>query len=137
MISNLDRAIVNYYKAGYENTHQEDPNFPEYYSSATDMRISLNVTPQMVRSNKHITSLKYETGRLLYFASNDRDGYSFDWGNGAVRPISGYMTKYGEGASVKVAKGQQACAYWIFPTTKYWAEMKNRTEKIFKGFYIE
>lgn len=137
MISNLDRAIVNYYKAGYENTHQEDPNFPEYYSSASDMRISLNVTPQMVRSNKHITSLKYETGRLLYFASNDRDGYSFDWGNGAVRPISGYMTKYGEGASAKVAKGQQACAYWIFPTTKYWAEMKNRTEKIFRGFYIE
>ena len=63
VVENLDRAIINSYKADYMNANQPDPMFPEYYSGATNMELSVNISPQNVRDRSNIFVSDYSGGK--------------------------------------------------------------------------
>jgi len=131
MVTNLDNAIINSYKAEYRNANQVDPMFPEHYSGATDMSISLTITPAMVRSGSNVFNFNYAGGSVRYQVNNDMKGQSLDWGSGEVKRIGGYFTTLTEGANVIVQRGSQnRSVNWIFPNTQSWRNIRNSADKL-------
>lgn len=134
MVTNLDNAIINSYKAEYRNANQVDPMFPEHYSGATDMSISMTVKPAMVRSGSNVFNFNYAGGSVRYQVNNDMKGQSLDWGTGEVKRIGGYFTTLTEGANAIVQRGSQnRSVNWIFPNTQSWRNIRNRADKLLLG----
>lgn len=133
VVENLDRAIINSYKADYMNANQPDPMFPEYYSGATNMELSVNISPQNVRDRSNIFVSAYSGGKVTYIASNSKSRWTFDWGTGEIKPVGSYFYTIGKGAAAKIARGNETMVYWIFPTTQTWQDIKNRTDRLLKN----
>ncbi len=131
MIANLDNAIISAYQADYMNANQIDPMFPEFYSGATNMGISMNVTLAMVSRGVNVFNFSYAGGKVRYEVNNDMGGQSFEWQTGNVERIGGYHTTIGTGANAIVQKGpRNRSVNWIFPSTQAWQNARNRADKL-------
>ena len=132
MIENIDNAIINSYKADYyNNSPDRDPFNSETYSGATDMGVSMAVTPGMVSSGANVFNFGYAGGKVRYEVNNDMRGQSLDWQNGEIKRIGGYQYYIGIGANVIIERGaQNRSVNWTFPNTPSWQNVRNRTNKL-------
>lgn len=132
MVGNIDRAIMNSYEADYYNNQaNRDPFNSEAYSSATNMGISMAVTPGMVSRGVNVLHFGYAGGKVRYEVNNDMQGQSLDWQDGKVEPVGGYFTTIGTGANVIIQRGERnRSVNWIFPNTPSWQNVRNRANKL-------
>ena len=131
MVANIDNAIINSYKADYRNANQVDPMFPENYSGATNMSISMTATPSMVSRGRNVFNFGYAGGNVRYEVNNNMNGQSLDWQSGNVERVGGYHTILGTGANVLIQRGpQNRSVNWLFPNTQSWQNIRNRANKL-------
>ena len=132
MIANIDNAIINSYKADYyNNSPDRDPFNSEMYSGATDMGVSMTVTPNMVSKRANVFNFGYAGGNVRYEVNNDMRGQSLDWQNGKVGPVGGYFINIGTGANVIIQKGKEnRSVNWLFPNTQSWQNTRNRADRL-------
>ncbi|MCD7970419.1 MAG: hypothetical protein LUF87_08700 [Alistipes sp.] len=134
MAANIDQAIINSYKADFYNDPvNRDPFDQEMYSGATNMSISIHVTPEMVSKGAQVFSFNYVGGKVRYEASNLHDGWSFSWGKGEVTTKHGYFINLGSGVFSTISQGRNEVVNWIFPTVEAWQNARNKTDKLLKN----
>ena len=131
MVRNIDNSIINSYKADYRNNNRSDFD-TEIHSIVTDMTVSMKITPAQVNQGKNVFSFDYAGGKVYYRVANNLSGGVFDWGNGKERPVSGYFTSMGTGASatIKRKNANFRVVDWIFPTTNDWQITRSRVHEL-------
>lgn len=132
MVANIDNAIINSYEADYyNNPANRDPFNSEMYSGATDMGVSMTVTPGMVSRGANVFNFGYAGGKVRYEVNNDMRGQSLDWQNGKVGPVGGYFVSIGTGANVIIQRGERnRSVNWLFPNTQSWQNTRNRADRL-------
>ena len=134
MVENLDNAIIDKYKADFQN-NRTDQYSTELFTSSTDMSVSKKVTPNDVNMKRNRISFNYGGGKVYYQIANDLSRSSFNWGDGKVRRITGYFSDLGTGANATVERNSAnfRVVNWIFPTKSGWQTAKGQVDNLLIG----
>lgn len=91
-----------------------------------------NLTRSDAANYRNFEQFDYAGGRVTYQMSNDATGGVFAWGDGKIRPVSGYFIRLGTGANATVHRNNAnfRVVNWIFPTTASWKTAQNRTNNL-------
>lgn len=133
MVANIDRAVISSYKADYYNDSANRDLFnSETYSGATNMGVSMTITPQDVSRNRNIRTFDYAGGNVLYIMSNNRSAGSFSWGDGQIGTVSGYTISRPKGINAIINDIYMNATHtiWTFPTQQSWQNTRNRADKL-------
>jgi hypothetical protein len=133
MVENLDKAIINLYRANYFNDPaNREPFDSEIYTFETDMFVK-NITQTDKQNYNHIKKFDYAKGQVRYQMANSASGGVFSWGDGKVRPIGGFFDDIiGTGANAIVYrnKAEFRVLNWIFPSTNDWQTTRDKADRL-------
>lgn len=134
MFQDIDEAIENYYWSAYMNEKQKDMSFPEYYSAGTDMGVSRKVSNRDVLLNKQVRTFPYKGGKVSYEISNLPSNASIDWGDGVMKPATGFTISTDRAVNVLIRELNRnfVSVLWQFPNVQSWNNARRIAETLLK-----
>lgn len=134
MLQNIDEAIENYYWSAYMNEKQKEMPFPEYYSAGTDMGVSRKVSGRDVLLNKQVRTFPYQGGKVSYEISNLPSNASIDWGDGVMKPATGFTISTDRAVNVLIRELNRnfVSVLWQFPNVQSWNNARRIAETLLK-----
>ena len=136
IISNLDNAIINYYRARYTNRMRPYPN-QDFDVGLTDMTFYdiRNDNKKFEINKSEVYSILYARGRVFYTTANDLSNSYFSWGRGNYYINYGsFNPKYslGSGIVAKVTRYYHRFdpVIWIFNNWESWNKAREMADGI-------